>query len=410
MLNKFAFILLILITCICHMLTAQTKVFVVRGAVTKEAMPNAAILFTPCNLTTHCNASGIALVNTNKIKTCDSLKVSYLGYSTFKGLLTDLLEKDTVTIFLNENSYSLHPLEIKANAAALVILKAIEKIKDNYISSAYLQKAFYRQAHIENEKYVRLIESDVTTLNTGILKGESFNHRLMINGLRRSTNYEKNGEEHGDHIYDLLRENSVWYPDHSILKEAAIDYYDCEIENTTDSLISISFRSKQLNQDFLEKGLLKINTNDQAIVYYKCEKYKNKECTIKRNYYNPGLNWLLQNSEKEITYQKSSTGKYALQTISFSYNHNLFDADKHKITYTVKEQFGYFPYLTEPAIGYDVINYQKSGNLYLFEYKNLIFDWNNYRALQKHPLPEKAITDLSALKPLELQFRENAKR
>ncbi|MBC8173782.1 MAG: hypothetical protein H7X71_07745, partial [Chitinophagales bacterium] len=60
-------------------------------------------------------------------------------------------------IYVPAGSIFLDSIEIKGYTAQQVIQKAVEQIPFLYPDSAYVANAFYRQIHMENKKFVRLI-------------------------------------------------------------------------------------------------------------------------------------------------------------------------------------------------------------------------------------------------------------
>lgn len=208
----------------------------------------------------------------------DSIIFSCIGYES-KIISEKYFLKGEQTVTLVKKVYELNGPEIHGLSSGEIVKKAIGKIPEIFGTDTFYQAAFYRQYHEENNTYVRLIEASVTIENcvekNSALKSKE---RVSINQLRRSDNNEKNNEEHGDHLMDLLEENPVYHSIGTVLNLKAINLYRFYLDTTRtypDSVYHIYYYSTDRSGERFDRGEIFINAADFAITKITKEEFKN---------------------------------------------------------------------------------------------------------------------------------------
>ncbi|MBS1612425.1 MAG: carboxypeptidase-like regulatory domain-containing protein, partial [Bacteroidetes bacterium] len=183
----------------------------------------------------------------------DSIRVSYVGYTPESLSIADYKTGDTLRIALGMDNMIKGEVVITALGARAVMLKAIENMKKNFYYDSLISTGLYRQYHKENGKYVRLMEADVSVaFNVKSPYKYSFHELVRVNKQRRSDNYETNGDVHGDHLVDLLKQNAYSYNRASFLDAKKIDFYAPKMLSENEKEYVITLQYKEANSATLE--------------------------------------------------------------------------------------------------------------------------------------------------------------
>ena len=131
---------------------------------------------------------------------------------------------------------------------------------------------------------------------------------------------------------------------------------------------------------------------------------------VKTRYANDSR-WKLVN-EKDVIETEKVNDKYVVKSITRSYNHHVLNLHTGNVDFIVEESFElYFDdFNAESAC--DVLRKGRFGaftNLYSDTYKYDDKFWNNYDALDEHPLKDEIKTDLEHAIPLAQQFVASGK-
>ncbi len=115
---------------------------------------------------------------------------SCIGYASKSINIKDFTLGQIVTIYLDPVVYSLqeitiHASENKSLSAEQIVANAIQNIKNNYTSAPIFLHGFYRQTHLEDKTYTKLVEAAVTVYDPGY-QTELSKIKVDIDGLRRS--------------------------------------------------------------------------------------------------------------------------------------------------------------------------------------------------------------------------------
>ena len=338
----------------------------------------------------------------------DSLRVSYVGYAPVNISIANYQKGDTVRVELGMETLIKGEVVITAMNAKAVLLKAIENMKKNFYYDSLIATGLYRQYHKENGKYVRLMEADVSVaFNVKSSYKYSFHELVRVNKQRRSENYETNGDVHGDHLVDLLKENPYSYNKMNFLDPKKIDFYSPKILSENESEYVISLQYKEVSSAKLENAKLTIEKETFAITRMEIEKYPNPAYV--RSRYSNETRWQLVN-EKDVIETTKQNGKYMVSSIVRSYNHHVLNPRTKSVDFIVEESFELFfdDYETD-NVGARIAkegNYSSLTDLYTTKYGYNTKFWDNYDLLDEYPTPAQVKKDLEHAKPLVQQFKD----
>lgn len=340
----------------------------------------------------------------------DSLRISFMGYLPASLSVSLYNLADTLKIFLETQVATKEEVVVTAMNARAILLKAIDNLQQNLYMDSILQKAFYRQYHKENGKYVRLIEADVeVAFNTRSPYKYSFHEVIQTNKIRRSENLETNGDVHGDHLADLLKENPFSYNKNTLLNPKMIDFLSPKFESEDAEQYVLKTQYKETSSAKLEQAKLWIQKETFAILRIEISKFPNPYYIKPR--YAPDTRWKLVN-EKDVIELKKENGKYFVSSLHRSYNHHVLNRQTGQVDFIVEESFEIdFDELKTKNVGEAIAKGKFLSNTELYEtlYKYDEPFWKNYRGLREHPLSSDIIKDLEVRKKLDQQFRDAGK-
>lgn len=203
--------------------------------------------------------------------TKDSLKISYIGYSTLLIALSEL--KDGMVISLKPIINQLNAVQITAISADQLVRKAIYNIPNNYPQVPFEANGFYREVARLDSNYLSFAEAGMLILNQGY--GEKkLKDRLSI---LKERNLKYVGERSVNNPfgsalkgvpYIVLNNDIVKYPG-AIFGKKFIDKYDYKITASTmvdgEEAYLISFDQKDAVKAALYEGELVILKDSFAI-------------------------------------------------------------------------------------------------------------------------------------------------
>ena len=345
-----------------------------------------------------------------KVNLKDSLKFSYVGYFPKMISVVNYKQGDTLRVFLETSISTKQEVEIKAINAKGILIKAINNLRQNLYTDTIIQTGFYRQYHKENGKYVRLIEADLSVVfNLRSPYKYSFHEQVQNNKQRRSENYETNGDIHGDHMVDLLKENPFSYNKTTFLNPKNLDFFSPKFESEDTGQWVIKTQYKESSSAKLERARIWVQKETYAITRIEVEKFPNPYYI--RGRYAPDSRWQLVNETDAISLEKYK-GKFVVSAIERTYNHHVLNRHTQQVDYIVEETFDVYFYNYKTDNMAATINSGKYLDFTSYYTSNYNYDdkfWNNYKMLQEHPLPEQLKKDLEHAKSLEVQFKEAGK-
>lgn len=339
----------------------------------------------------------------------DSILFTYIGYDAVALRVPNYDTKDTLHVFLSSGSVVTKEAVITALNAKGVLIKAIDNMKTNLLMDSLIATGFYRQYHKENGKYVRLIEADVSVaFNTKSIYKYAFHEGVKVNKERRSENYETNGDIHGDHLVDLLKENPYSYNKNNFLDKKKLDFYSPKFVSEDNVEYVISVQYKEASSAKLENAKIWVAKDNFAITKIEIEKFPNPYY-VKSRWANDSR-WKLVN-EKDVIRTEQVNGKYVVSSIERTYNHHVLNRQTGNVDYVVEESFElYFQDYDTENVGEKLKNgYDVFSDLYMKKYKYDDAFWNSYEPVSDYPLDEDIAKDLEHAKKLSEQYVEAGK-
>lgn len=361
-----------------------------------QAVPFAAIGNLHLSRYAIADSNGVFIIQASK---GDSLMISSIGFETNFQVVES---EKPIRVMLRTKIYGLNLVTYGELKAINMIKAAIRQIPKNYPMKSYTYKAFYRQLHNENNRFVRLIEADISVLDKGYFSEE----RIQVNEMRRSKVYERNKDIHGDHLSELLEENTVHYPSRFFTNPFNLGRYAFHFDTTfqSDTLVRILFTQSTSGEPKKLKGYLNISLKDTAIVETYIHSSPNPNYVSRESNQS---NWHFRDGAVKVTYQKFGE-KYFLHSIGFYYLHEIYNSVFKTYDFKVKEEFTLWVY------SYDFIplpvekdNFHVLSNLYRRQYDYHPGFWKNYPMLEKHPLEKIQMEDLEREEKLDSQFLNN---
>jgi CarboxypepD_reg-like domain len=340
----------------------------------------------------------------------DSVKISFIGYLPKTISIAGYKQGDTLKIYLETAIETKQEAVIIAENAKGVLLKAITNLKQNLYRDSIIETGFYRQFHKENGTFVRLIEADISlAINCKDPYTYSFHEQIQTNQQRRSESYETNGDNHGDHLVDLLKENPFSYNKSTFLNPKNLDFFAPKFEKEDSNEYIIKTQYKESSSAKLERARIWVQKGTYAITRIEVEKFPNPYYIKSRYAYDS--RWKLVN-ETDVVQLTKYNGKFVVSSLERVYNHHVLNRQTGQVDYVVEESFDLYFYKYD---GENVSAKIKNGrfsdftSLYTSNYSYNDKFWNTYPMLNEHPLSPQIDKDLSHAKPLDQQFHEMGK-
>jgi hypothetical protein len=366
----------------------------VTDSVTAQPVPYATVLFKKLNYGAPTDSLGFFQITVEHVTNEDTFFVYCLGYKpqsfVFNGQkIINIKLPLLVNIITDINFFALRPVTI------------IDKMLKRLGTAIPVNnvRAFYRQLHTENEKAVRLIEADID------VKWNGTSSAVALNEMRRSTNREENGLQHGDHLFDLLDADPVRKPEGTVLNSKNRDQFFYSIEDETESLYIIRFTEKDKSRKTYITGRLTIARESFNLVSCSTQRIRNPHIPVELSSGAEKYTWDIRT--ESITAGYSWTGdSIQIDKLERSYYHHLINNVFKTTDYRVGETFSLY-----------ILNRHLSGinkpvlrsSLYGREYSYHPGFWNDYFPLKAFPLDEQCEKQLSEKMPLPEQFQSSSK-
>lgn len=299
------------------------------------------------------------------------------------------------TIFVRSKEYILAESFVENQSALSLVKKSIAAINQNYGSENKYFSGLYRQIHKEDGKYVRLIEAQIDVVQESTATNLRLNQeeKFHVSALRKSLVYEKNGEQHGDHLADLFTYNPIQYLEKGIFNPSALESYSWEISLSNASLIEIKFQNKPWSAASNYCGIILINKEDLAMLKIEIYETPNSSAFPK-----PKSTWSLLQSSYSLEYIKSNS-IYQLQACKLNYAHHVKPSiNFDEKTFLIEEEFNFGT--NHSKVSTEHLDYNYNSNLYRSALEYKAEQWNSF-------VIEDAIArDLGLYVKLDKQFRQ----
>lgn len=373
--------------------------------------------------------------------------ISCVGYAVKSNQVELLALNKELIIFLEPVTYSLSEVVIEASKEVLtdpeeIVTRAISRIKDNYQLTPVLLSGFYRQAHLEDKNYTRLIEAAISIYDPGYNKPLT-DIKINIDGLRRSYDARRldskavlalsNSKEMSHAVNELdqkyhslgkfVRANPIRK---SLVKDVNemlgalgpefVDKHDFKLDSTLTLGEDLVYRIKILptrksdkigkwGRDFLPVGWLYVRNSDFGIIEIEYAYIANPKKTAAKVYTGSGIYF------KNILRFRDYNGKLQLSYFStFSMDQvGTFSQMDRKMQTGFSE--GFF-YVSKQFIVTSIVTDTPSRTSWNDDlYGNKItYDpsfWKNYTVLLETTQEAKLRQDLEKKVSLEEQFKNN---
>jgi CubicO group peptidase (beta-lactamase class C family) len=308
---------------------------------TGKPLPYANLVMKGSNTGTVTNIKGEFKIATLAKFKNDSLKISYIGFSTNTVAISDL-SKDN-RIFLKENEQLLNEAQVTGQSALSIMKVAIKKLPVNYYNQSYKSKGFYRVTSKRDAKYMHLSEavfelhnakkaSQFKLIKMRAIKDEKESHGLDL-GLKPSGIIEFDIANHSSE-FSFLSEKG--------LKDYVFDFEDHSVYMDQEVFV-LSFDQKTGIKKAGYKGKIYIDVKTYAIVHMNyglspkgAQHYKFGDAAQRALMKLLDIHIEMLKSEYQISYKKINN-QYFLNTVyndavlSFrsSRHHYNFLADTH---------------------------------------------------------------------------------
>ncbi|MCH5227158.1 MAG: carboxypeptidase-like regulatory domain-containing protein [Muribaculaceae bacterium] len=255
---------------------AQTPLIEVTGKVknskTKKALANAEVSIPYTNVGTVTNADGYFSLKFPVDKLSHGIKVDLIGYEGLTlPIPSDKSHQKNLTVFLKQSGKVLDEVLVLGGDPREIVIKAIEKIPDNYSSNTDLFQGFYRETVQKGNRYISVSEAMVDLLKRPYSRRDVRGEKVSIYKGRRLIS-PNNSDTLAIKLMDgpLLPINfdAVKNGDHLFSKDE-IDYFEFTMLPPTiidqRTHYSIGFKPRVNLSYPLHKGVFYIDTESLTI-------------------------------------------------------------------------------------------------------------------------------------------------
>ena len=388
-------------------LNAQTPLFgLLEDANTKEPIPFANVFFLSNQARgVISNQYGAFLINVYEQDRSDQLVISQLGYEDYR-LSLSTLAQDTVYIRMTPSFHPLQEITVVSDRGLRgVIREALKRIPQNYGTKKYLLEGFYREYSISDSVYAEVIEAFVK-IQDGAYNKPKKKSRIFWEAMRRSDD-QRNLPKHlqsadQNLLYSFYeRSNPIRRRFFHFVKPGIDGFMEgCHFSNRGeflekgDTLIRIGFLPKWFDR-FDEKvkasfgfgellinksdyGIIKISRGDSGLSVY-------NEAIYEKH----GQRYFLSSLQSALTLRYDNERRY------YRVARHLHINQVHPVAAKVKKKGKRLP-------RYKQLREMK------YQYDPSIWEANPF--MVELPAQEALEADLSRIKKMEDQFRENAKK
>lgn len=362
----------------------------------KEAIPFVMCYFQNNSLGGLSDGFGAITIAINHSYLPDTLVVHHLSFGEQKVYVEAYT--DSLTIELQVQEYMVSEAEVIGFSAESMVRKSIQEIPNNYAKEVHYEQGFYRQVHKENGVYVRLIEAMVAVEKQGCLKrlSDVQKERYFIHQIRRSLVYEKNPDQHGDHLVDLMLANPLQYAKGTVLRDSNVGLYHFKYDHNfnEENLVKVFLENKSWLDRENHTGWLIINKEDHAIVEMELASFPNSSNKESR-----AVEWQFQNGKYNSRYVKKD-GLYTMDYCKKTYNHHVMDPSLNYLQFITEETFEWF----RIDVGMESLakkKYRNFSNLYSMSYT---YDEVAWQQIELPACDERITQDLEHSWNLEVQF------
>ncbi len=388
-------------------LSAQVSLFgVLEDANTKEPIPFANIFFQSNQARgVISNQYGEFFINIYEQDRSDQLVISQLGYENYRLSLKNL-SVDTIHVQMKPSFHALQEITVVSDRGLRgIIREALNRIPQNYGTKQYLLKGFYREYAISDSVYAEVIEAFVN-IQDGPYKEPKKKSKMFWKAMRRSDDLRNLPQRFlrytHNRLYNVYEISNPLRRRFFHFVKPGIDGFmeGCHFSNRGefleqgDTLIRIGFLPKwfdRFDDDFKAEfgfGELLINKSDFGIV--KISRGDSKRSTYNETIYRKlGGKYFLSSLQMALAFRYDNKTRYYRKTRLlhiYQVHPRASKVKKKGKRLPRSKQFRDIKYKYDPSI------------------------WEENPFMIELPAQKALEADLSRVKKIEDQFRENAKK
>ncbi|MCH2046528.1 MAG: carboxypeptidase-like regulatory domain-containing protein [Saprospiraceae bacterium] len=367
----------------------------------------------------------------------DTIKVSMIGFSTYKIQVEKFIKSSTSTIELKNKVTTIKQVVItnenqkkQSALAKKLVTMAYQNILKNYPTRPYMLSGYFRTAYNENHEFVRMYEATFDQYD----KGYHTNYRgignivLDFKEVRKSNDYRTyQYKDEGEYIDLLIRSCDDIRNQSRIMDIELHKHYNFSISKITEldgkkiyvveckpHELAYSRKVNSFSENYTPYVKLFIREGDYAIT------------RIESDYQHLVSKWSSFGGVTDTTYSlntqyyttyeyKELDGKWYLQYKSYNREWEVFDnrSNKKFADYLIEEETIYNEIKPKAVVPRRIqekileYNFISPNNLYEKPYPYNESYWNQSNKNVKTRLYRDVKKDLQQHKPLNEQFREN---
>ena len=367
----------------------------------------------------------------------DTLKISMIGFSTYKISINDYFNRSSNIIKLKNKVTEIKQVVItsgnvkkQAGLAKQMVNNAIDNITKNYPTRPYLLKGYFRTAYNENGSYVRLHEVTFDVYDAGYHTKYTNIGNLIIDlkEVRKSNDYRQyKFDDKGDYIDLILRSCDDIRNQKRIMNKELHKHYSFAMDKITEldgnKIYIIKASPNELvHNNKVNSGVenytpfvkLYIREGDYAIT--KIESDYSHLVGRWNSFGGVSDTTYTKNTQYYTTYQYAEfDGKWYLYYKSYSREWEVFDnrSNKKIVDYSIEEETIFDERAARASVPkrlQDELlshNFTSPNNIYKKDFPYHSNYWRNSNKNVKTRLFRDVKNDLYKHLPLEQQFSEN---
>lgn len=201
----------------------------IRDAKSNKPLPHASVFVSGTHIGTVANANGYFSLRVRKSENLETFRISFLGYSPRDLSFKEYSDQES-DFLMNVHSVPLQEVVIKPLDARDLILKALDKVEENYPQEDFMLTGFYRESIKQRKDYVSIAEA-VVDIRKGPYANISKNDQVQLVKGRKSANVKKvdtllvklQGGPQVALLLDFIKNNDM------VIAPETVDFYEYEL-------------------------------------------------------------------------------------------------------------------------------------------------------------------------------------
>jgi len=336
----------------------------------------------------------------------DSLIFFHLAYLPLKIGSKSLQGEKQREMFMEKSAINLPEFKVESSIPITLLKGILKRFYNSIPQRPYIQESFYRQVHEENGITVFLVEA---ACDVRFSSKKSKSPSVKVKEIRRSYSFEKNGEQHGDHLMDLLTELPYSKFAENIFLTTNYSSFDLQIVYLKDDSADFTrlIFSERVGSS-TEQGQMIIRNTDMSMMSVSWS-FNNVDA--------PDYN-LLSKSSKHVWYKKQEFKNVLFHWIDDSvyvaefhktYLHDLLNPVFHTKEFELKESFDW---IADQKIDFNSVSikqFNNVSNLYHSKYQYNSKFWHLFEISKIGKSIQQEFEELSKEIPIITQFSRSGK-